>query len=132
MPNYKPYADSISIGGFNKSIDFEDLVVLYSDINSVTSAQSLKDCRSNIDYSVPSGKVLKIFALAIEVSASGSFVIYEAATADAETTGKIIVNYSGIGRHEYAVVLTFASGKFVTFTCAGGTADSYFVYGYLI
>ncbi len=132
MPNYKPYAPLVTIGGRSISVPLEELVVLYMDHNLGTTAQSLKDTATNADYVVPGSKTLKVIGMRFYVQGVANITIYQGDTADATTLGKVIYITPNLGgMYDFLGNIQFGSLKYITLQESAGTLLTSMLIGYL-
>jgi len=115
MGNYKPYGHSfITAGG---QFTPAKIKMLYTHVAGATTAISLKDASTYLDYQVPTGKKYHAIGIVSQKSALAGFITwYEDATADAGSG--TIKGYSHVGTElgteEWPADMTYTAGKFIT------------------
>ncbi len=128
MPNYKPYAPSIVIGGHGKP-SAGNLKILYEPVNGSAAADTFRDTENDAPYQIPSDRTLEIFAVTIDCTAADAVVFYQGTTQDATTLGILVLYTPAAGHYEYAIKFSAASSTWIVVDPIGTTITNCMVYG---
>ncbi len=118
MPNYKPWAQPVSVGSGNFQISIKNpsaVIALHADLSLGTGDKSLYDTGTN-PYQVPSGKIFRAMQLYIHhTSVLTMAVIREGTLLNNGGTGKYTFDTrDGKTKSSYVMNETFTFDKYVT------------------
>ncbi len=132
MANYKPYAPNVEYFGIRTPIQ-GDIIMLYDNTALSASDETLKQTKNDTVYQIPSDR--KFTALSLKViaraGAGSKITLYQGATEDAKTTGKIALHCHDLGGvTEFPLHnIVFASSTFVVMSVTGILVEMVFLVG---
>ncbi len=133
--NYKGTVRRIIFAGVENSVPASaNLVAFHEPTVGATVADAMFDTKTNLVYSVPAGKTLRILGIRIHTKTvnAGAVVVSSGDIEDAETATiiSIILDANADVVTDYYCDVTFASGKFITINPSQDSVEFIQMIGY--